>query len=215
MTRRGDEHQHRKILTDVAGRNLDHGVRLVAQNYFVAVRVDWRPSGEEDGILEHGLDPLLPEPSLFVEKKRGSHRRALRIADDAVERAALLHDLEQVLERVVGAPVRRRDALSHQLPHGVLGRLTLRKVSNSRENVVFLAFLQVVVRLDEAEIRRLAKVLLKPLRRDCLAGPMDEVEGSSPIFSQFLDKRCLDGVSTGSPAADFDLRADKNAPNCT
>jgi hypothetical protein len=54
-----------------------------------------------------------------------------------------------------------------------------------------LTFLYVLVWLDEAEIGRFAKVFLKSLWRDCLAGPMDEMEGGGSVFGQFLDERCF------------------------
>jgi heterodisulfide reductase subunit B len=54
-----------------------------------------------------------------------------------------------------------------------------------------LGLFDVLVRLDESEIRRLAKVLLEALGGDCLAWTMDEVECGGPIFGELLDKRCF------------------------
>lgn len=102
-----------------------------------------------------------------------------------------MHNLDQILDRVVGALVCRRDAFPHQLSHGVLWRLAVRELSDSGQDVVFLGLLHVLVGFDETEIRRLAKVFLKSFRRDRLAGPMDEVEGGRSIFSQFLDDWCF------------------------
>lgn len=156
----------------------------------MAVGVDRRPSGKEDGVLEHGLDSLPLEPSLFMQEKGSSHSCALRVPDDAVERAALLHNPHQILERIVSAPMRRCDTLSHQLSHGVLGRFTVGKLPNPRQDIILFGLFHVLVRFNEAEIRRLSEILLKPFWRDRFAGSVDEVKGCSRILGQLLDKGC-------------------------
>lgn len=89
----------------MAGGNLNHGVRLVAQNHVVRVWIDRRPTSKEDGILEHGLDTLFLESPLFMKEKRGGDGCAFGITDDSIERASFFHDFEQILERIVGAAV--------------------------------------------------------------------------------------------------------------
>lgn len=180
-----------KCLTNVTRGDFNHIIRLIAKNDGVAVRIHGRPPSEENGIFEHGWDPLLPEPPLLVEEKGGGHGGALGVSNDGIERTLFLHDLEQVFERIIGAAVGRCDALAHQLSHCVLGRLAVGEVPNSRQDIVLFGLVHALVRLNEAEIWWLTKVFLEPVGRDGLAGPVDEVKGGSPIFSQFFDQRCF------------------------
>ena len=114
----------------MTGWNVNHDVGFIAQNHCMGFWVHWRPTGKEDGVLEHGLDALLLETSLLMEEKCGRYRRTLGVSDNGVERASFLHDLEQELERIVGAAVSSCYALSHKLTHGILWRFAVRKVSD-------------------------------------------------------------------------------------
>lgn len=181
-------------LTDVASGNLNHDIGLVAENHGVRVRVDGGPPGKEDGVLEHGLDALLLEPALLVEKQGPCHRGAFGVPNDSVKGAALFHDFEEVFEGVGGALVRRSDSLPHQLPHRVLGRLAVGEVSDPGQDIVVLGLLDILVGLDEAVVGGLAKVLFEALGRDSCAGPVDEVKGGRRVLGEFLDDGCWVGV---------------------
>lgn len=189
----------------MTGWDVNHFFRLVAEDDIVPVRVDGRPPGEEDGVLEHGLDALLLEPPLLVQKKRGGDRGAFGVADDAVEGALVLHDLEEVLESIVGTPVSGGNAFTHQLTHGVLRGFAVWKVTDPAEDIVLVRLLNVLVGLDEAVVRRIAKVLLESLRRRGFAWAMNEVEASRAILEELFDERRFSHTSKSIPSARVSL----------
>jgi hypothetical protein len=155
----------------------------------VAVRVQWRPPREEYGVLEHWLDFLLQQPPLLMKQESGSHCCAFGVSDNGIKWTLFVHNIEQELERVVRAAVRRRNAVPHQLSHGILGRFAVGEIPNPRQDIIILRLLHVLVWLDKTEVRRVAEVIFEPLRGDGLTRPVDEVEGCRPVFCQFLDER--------------------------
>jgi hypothetical protein len=185
----------------VAGWDVNHLVRLVAEDDIVPVRVDGRPPSEEDGVFEHGLDSLLLEPPLLVQEKRSGDRGTFGVADDAVEGALVLHDLEEILEGIVGTPVGGSDSFAHQLTHGVLRGFAVWKVTDPAEDIVLVRLLNVLVGLDEAVVRRIAKVLLESLRRRGFAWTMDEMEASRAILEELFDERRFSHTSKSIPSA--------------
>lgn len=176
-------------LTDVACRDFNHVIRIIGEDHGMCLRVNWRPPGEEDGVLEHEFGSLPSRASLLQKEQSGGHGGPLGIPDNAFKRSSLLYDLDEILERVVGAPVGGRDAFPHQLAHRVLGRLAVGEVPDPSQDVVFLCILHILIRLHEAEVWRLPKVLLETLGRHRLARPVDEVEGRRAILCQLFHDR--------------------------
>lgn len=189
------------------GPRLDALVALVGEDDVVRLRVQGRPAGEEDAVLEEGLRAPLLLPPLLVEEHGRGHGGPLRVAHDGVEGAVPPDDVEDVPDGVVRGPVRRGHgggrrpppaaaavllrvrvraagggvlaaaAAAQELPHRVLGRLALGEVADPREDVLRLAVAVGDVRLDEAVVRRGAEVVLESRRRYGLAGAVAEVEG--------------------------------------
>lgn len=98
----------------------------------MAVRVQWWPPREEDGVLEHWLDVLLLQSPLLMKQEGGSHCCAFGVSDDGIKWTLFVHNLEQELKRVVRAAVCRRNTIPHQLSHGILGRFAIGKIPNPR-----------------------------------------------------------------------------------
>lgn len=171
----------------MAGWNSNDLLGPVTQKHAMCVRVDRRPAGEEDGIFEHGLDALPSSPTLLVDKHRGSNGSSLGVANDALEGAALFHDLPHVSDSVVCALVGGGDAATHEFSHRVLWSLALWKVSDAVQDIVFWFYF--LVGLHEAVVWRLAEVVLEAWWWNGGTRAVDEMEGCRAIFSELFDDR--------------------------
>lgn len=117
-----------------------------------------------------------------MKQECGSHCCAFRVPDDGVKWALLVHNLEQVLHRVVGAAVCRRDTVPRQLAHSVLRRLAVGEIPDPHQDVIFIRLLHVLVWLDKTEVRRVSKVIFESLWGNSFARPVDEVERCRSVF---------------------------------
>lgn len=115
----------------MARGDLNHLIGLVTEDHIMGNWVDGWPTGEKDGVFEHGVRPPYHAAPLIEKNQGGGYGGPLRVPNNALERTTFVHDLEEELQSCVGALMRACDALLHQLAHRVLGSLTVGKVPDA------------------------------------------------------------------------------------
>jgi hypothetical protein len=181
-------------LTDMASGNVDGQVRLVCQNESIEIRGHRRPSSKEKSTFEHWNSSFCLKPPLLVQYDSCRHSCTLRISDDSIKRALLLHDPVKVIHSILTAVIYAiriwnwycpADSVFHQFAHLILSCCSFRKISNPVQYIAAPSFWPCW--LDEAIVGTYPEEIFKTLGGKRFNRPMNEMQLSSVVRAQLFD----------------------------